>query len=76
MGRLIVTEDLANCPGCNAPAVRDGDRQRHCNGCGLIWERMTAQDELDLEADRMVRSRGFNERERGSSPIGRGQTRW
>lgn len=73
---ITVTEDIPNCPGCDAPAVKDSDRQRHCNACGLAWERRTEADELDDEADRLVRSRGFNEKVRGTTTIGRGQTRW
>jgi uncharacterized Zn ribbon protein len=73
---IIVTEDLPNCPRCEAPAVKDDDRRRHCNSCGLAWERKTEADELDDDADRLVRSRGFNEKARGSTTIGRGQTRW
>jgi hypothetical protein len=72
---LIVTEDVPDCPGCGAPAVRLGDRQRHCNGCGLDWERMTEADELDAKADREVRSRAAAE-ERGTIAISKHQTRW
>ena len=74
--RLIVTEELSSCPGCGAPPVKTGDRQRQCNACGLVWERRTAADEEDDEADRMVRSRGWNERNHGSTKIPKGQTRW
>lgn len=74
--RLIVSEELTACPKCGAPPVSTGDRQRQCNCCGLVWERMTAEDEADEEADRVVRSRRFNEKQRGFRPISCGQTRW
>ena len=74
--RLFVTEELAACPGCGAPPVKTGDRQRQCNSCGLVWERLTEQDELDDEADRVVRSRGHNEKTGGARSIPPGQARW
>ena len=73
---IIVTEDVAECPRCGGPAVKDGDCQRHCNACGLAWERRNEDDELDAEADRQVRGRGWSEHEGRSRPIGKGQTRW
>lgn len=73
---IVVTEDLANCPRCGAPAVHTGERSRICNSCGLAWERMTEADELDAEADRLVRSRGWNEEKGRGKSIGKFQTRW
>ena len=73
---IIVTEELPNCPKCGAPAVSTGDRQRQCNSCGLAWERKTPADEEDDEADRVVRSRGFNEKAGGARSIVPGQGRW
>ena len=74
--RLIVSEDLPECPQCGAPAVKTDDRQRQCNACGLTWERMTEEDELDAEAERLVRSRGWNEEQGRGKKIGKFQTRW
>jgi uncharacterized Zn finger protein (UPF0148 family) len=73
---LTVTEDLPNCPQCGAPAIKDGDQQRHCNSCGLAWERVTEDDELDAEADRISRQRGWNEEQGRGKNIGKGQMRW
>ena len=73
---IIVTEDLPECPQCGAPAVKTGDRQRQCNACGLAWERMNEDDELDAEADRLVRGRGFADEHGRSRKIGKFQTRW
>jgi peptide subunit release factor 1 (eRF1) len=76
MSRLIVTEDLAECPQCGAPVVKTSDRARQCNSCGLAWERVTEDDELDAEAERLVRSRGWNEERGRAKSIGKFQTRW
>jgi tRNA(Ile2) C34 agmatinyltransferase TiaS len=76
MPRLIVTEDLPDCPRCAAPAVKTGDRDRQCNSCGLTWERMTEDDELDAEADQLVRSRAFNEEHGRAKSISKFQMRW
>ena len=76
MPRLIVTEDLPDCPRCSAPAVKTGDRQRQCNACGLAWERVTEDDELDAEADHLVRSRAYSEECGRSKSISKFQTRW
>ena len=73
---ITVTEDLPNCPGCGAPAVKTSDRDRQCNSCGLTWERVTEDDELDAEADRLVRSRGWNEERGRGKSIGKFQQRW
>lgn len=74
--RLIVSEDLPACPQCGAEVVKTGDRQRQCNSCGLTWERMTEDDELDAEAERLVRGRGWNEKQGRAKDIGKFQTRW
>lgn len=76
MSRLIVTEDLPECPGCGAPAVKTSERDRQCNSCGLTWERVTENDELDAEADRLVRSRGWNEEQGRGKSIKKSQVRW
>ena len=76
MSRLIVSEELTECPGCGAPAVKTSDRDRQCNTCGLTWERATENDELDAEADRAVRSRGSNEDAGRAKKIGKFQQRW
>ncbi len=76
MSRITVTEDLPECPQCGAPAVKTGDRQRQCNACGLAWERLEENDELDAEADRLVRSRGWNEEHGGARDIGKFPRRW
>ena len=75
-GQITVTEDLKECPGCGAPAVRIDARHRNCNGCGLTWTVETAEDELDAAADREVRSREFNEEHGRGRPIAKGQARW
>jgi len=72
----MTTEDLPQCPGCGAPAVQTSDRDRQCNTCGLTWTRETEADELDAEADRLVRSRGWNEERGRSKTIGKFQRRW
>jgi hypothetical protein len=74
--QIVVTEDLKECPRCGAPAVRIGERDRNCNGCGLTWRRETAEDELDAAADREVRRREWNEEKGRARPIAKGQTRW
>ena len=74
--RIIVTEDVSECPRCGAPAVKTGDRERQCNTCGLAWERMSEDDELDAEADRLVRSRGYNEEQGRAKSISKFQNRW
>jgi uncharacterized Zn finger protein (UPF0148 family) len=76
VSRLVVTEDLSECPRCGAPAVKTSDRDRQCNTCGLTWERVTEDDELDIAADRSARSRGWNEERGRSKSIGKGQQRW
>ena len=76
MSRITVTEDLPECPQCGAPAVKTGDRQRQCNACGLAWERLDENDELDAEADRLVRSRGWNKEHGGARDIGKFPRRW
>ena len=69
--RIIVTEDVSECPRCGAPTVKTGDRERQCNTCGLAWERMSEDD-----ADRLVRGRAFNEEQGRSKSISKFQTRW
>lgn len=73
---ITVSEDIPNCPGCGAVATKTDETHRVCTTCGLDWERKTPADELDDEADRLVRSRGWNEEKKGSTRIGRFQTRW
>ena len=73
---IVVSEDIPNCPGCGAVARKTDDLHRICTTCGLAWERKTPEDEADEEADRLVRSRGWNEEKKGRTPIGRGQMRW
>jgi hypothetical protein len=76
MSQITTTEDVPTCPKCDAPAVKDGLQDRHCNACGLAWKVVTAEDELDAEADRLVRSRGWNEEKGKSKKIGKFQARW
>jgi uncharacterized Zn finger protein (UPF0148 family) len=76
MSRLTVTEDVTECPRCGAPAVKTSDRERQCNSCGLTWERVTENDELDAEAERLVQSRGWNEERGRAKSIGKTQQRW
>jgi len=76
MNTIVITEDVANCPQCGAEAVKLGPNQRNCNACGLTWEVCTEEDELDAQADRLVRSRGWNEDREGKREIGRFQKRW
>ena len=73
---LITTVDQANCPACSSPSVRYDDRHRGCNACGLTWERMTEQDELDLKADAKVRGRGHAEELGRMRAIPKGAIRW
>ena len=73
---ITVSEDVPHCPQCGAPAVKDDERGRHCNGCGLSWQRATEADELDLEADKLVRSREWNEEHGRGKHIGRFPHRW
>lgn len=73
---LIATEDLKECPGCNAPLVSTGRNDRICNTCGLSVRIVTEEDELDAEADRIVRSRGWNEEQGRARKVGKFQTRW
>lgn len=73
---IIVTTDLANCPGCGALAVKLGLNQRQCNTCGLTWTLQTEADELDQAADRAVRSRGYAEKQGRTAAISKHQTRW
>lgn len=72
--RVIATEEPAACPGCNSPLVRTTLHDRICNCCGFVCTVQTAEDELDMEADRAVMTREFNE-ERARKIHG-GQTRW
>ena len=76
MMKLTVTEDLPTCPQCGNPAVKIDDRHRNCNTCGLTWERLTAEDELDDAAERLIRSRGWNEEHGKTEKIGRFPRRW
>jgi hypothetical protein len=76
MTAITVSEDLPNCPQCGAPAVKDDERGRHCNSCGLSWQLRTEADELDLEADKLVRSRGWNEEQGRARDLGRVPHRW
>ena len=73
---LIVTEDLPTCPRCDSPATKTGERTRICNACGLAWERKTAEDEADIEADQAVRTREYAEERGRVTSIGKGQQRW
>ena len=73
---ITVSEDIPNCPGCGAVATKTDETHRVCTTCGLAWERRTPEDELDEEADRAVRSRGFSEKGGGMTPLRPGQTRW
>ena len=75
-GIVTVTEDVDSCLNCGAPAVRDDERHRHCNACGMVWERMTEEDELDIEADRATRGRGWADERGRSREIRGGQERW
>lgn len=76
MTDIKVTQDVPKCPKCDAPAVADSLLQRHCNACGLAWTVQTADDELDAEADRLVRTRGWNEEKGKAKKIGKFQSRW
>ncbi len=75
-GQITVTEDLKECPGCATPAVKTGQRTRICNTCGLTWLVETAEDVLDAEAEREVRSRAYNEEKGRGRAIAPAQTRW
>lgn len=69
---LILTADVAECPGCGAPLVRDTERQRHCNGCGLVAVYVSDFDQQ--EADEMAKIPG---QERGRrTPLGKFQRTW
>ena len=76
MSKIIVTEDLPGCPNCGGPAVKDDEHGRHCNTCGLTWERRTEDDELDAEVDRLTRGRGWADERGRSRKIRGGQERW
>lgn len=76
MTDLSTTVDVPNCPQCGAVAVKQGIQDRACNTCGLVWKVVTEQDELDAEADRLVRSRGWNEEHGRGKEIGKGALRW
>jgi len=73
---IITTVDVAFCPQCLSPAVRYDEHARGCNGCGLTWKVVTERDELDAEADRLIRSRGWNEEHGRGKTVGKGATRW
>ena len=74
--RITVTIDEPNCPVCGSPAVKHGLNDRACNACGLTWTVVTEQDELDAEADRLVKSRGVNEERERARKIPKGASRW
>jgi hypothetical protein len=74
--KVITTAEPDACPMCAAPMVKTGQHDRICNGCGFVCTVQTEEDELDAEADRLARSRGWNEDEGRSRKIGRFQTRW
>lgn len=74
--KIIATVDAANCPRCGSPAVKLGQQDRGCCGCGLSWTVVTERDELDAKADREVRSRAWNEESGRGRKIGRGASRW
>ena len=73
---IVVTEDLPGCPQCGAPAVATGGNRRQCNCCGLTWAVVTAEDELDSDAQRLVMSRQSNEDAGRARKIERLQTQW
>jgi len=53
-----------------------GRQDRACLTCGLAWKVVTEQDELDAEADRLIRSRGYAEEHGRGKTVGKGATRW
>jgi ribosomal protein S27AE len=63
-GAIVASVDSPTCPRCGSPVVATSRADRICNTCGLGFTVVTARDELDLKADREVRSRAWNE-ERG-----------
>jgi uncharacterized Zn finger protein (UPF0148 family) len=74
--KVITTVEPEQCPMCGSPLVSIGTKDRICNACGFSCTVHTEEDELDAEAERLVRSRGWNEDEGRSKEIGRFQTRW
>ena len=74
--RLTTTDDVKECPQCAGAVTSTGLNDRQCNTCGLVWTVVTEADELDAEADRLVRSRGYSEDRGRSRKIGRFQSRW
>lgn len=74
--KVITTAEPDQCPMCGSPLVSIGTKDRICNACGFSCTVHTEEDELDAEAERLVRSRGWNEEEGRSKKIGRFQTRW
>lgn len=76
MAGVVTTVDVPDCPMCSTPAKRLGLNDRGCLGCGFTWSVLTADDELDAEADREVRSREFNESKGRGRKVPKGAGRW
>ena len=74
--KVITTEEPEGCPLCSTPLVKTDEHSRICNSCGFSCRVLTEEDELDAEAERLVRSRGWNEEQGRGKKIGRFQTRW
>jgi len=73
---ITTTVDVPNCPQCGGLAKQMGRQDRACLTCGLAWKVVTEQDELDAEADRLIRSRGYAEEHGRGRTVGKGATRW
>ena len=75
-GEIISTREPDRCPQCKSPLVRTCMKDFQCNGCGFTCTVFTAEDELDAEADKLVRQRGYNEEHGRAKKIGKFQARW
>ena len=70
---IITTEKPSACPQCGSPMVSTSANDYQCNACGFTCSVFTAQDELDAEADKIVRTRGYNEEHGRGKKISRFQ---
>lgn len=73
---IITTEKPNTCPLCESPMVCTSAQDYQCNACGFTCTVFTAQDELDAEADKLVRQRGWNEEHGRGKKISKFQSRW
>ncbi len=76
MSHVITTTKPDACPQCGSVMVCTSAQDYQCNACGFTCSVFTAEDELDAEADRLVRTRGFNEEHGRGKKIARFQSRW